>query len=185
MSCKNTTNICIFGGSKKGDEEIFKKKTIELVKKILKNKCSIIFGGGNLGLMGAVAETAFLERGTITTIIPKQLNKKNLIFKEVSKKIISKNFHQRKEEMVKRADFFILLPGGIGTLDEFFEVIALNQLKLLNKPILVLNINGFWNPLKDLLRHIKNKNFSNGTAQINCYFMRSVNKIVEFINSKM
>ena len=185
MSYKKTTNICIFGGSKKGDEEIFKKKTIELVKKILKNKCSIIFGGGNLGLMGAIAETAFLERGTITTIIPKQLNKKNLIFKEVSKKIISKNFHQRKEEMVKRADFFILLPGGIGTLDEFFEVIALNQLKLLNKPILVLNINGFWDPLKDLLRHIKNKKFSNDTAQINCYFMRSVNKIVEFINSKM
>ena len=152
-------NVAVFCGSRSGIKSIYKSKTRELSRLLAKNSFPIIYGGGKTGLMGALSETYIKKNGKITGIIPNFLNIPSLVQVGLSKFYKVNNLRIRKNLMINKSDIFIILPGGIGTLDEFFEIAAINQLCLSNKPIIFYNINGFWSPLKNLFLFLKNEGF--------------------------
>ena len=153
-------SICVFGGSVSG-KNIENEKAAKIIGKIIaENNLNIIFGGGENGIMGAVALSGIQNGAKTTGIIPNFLLKKDLLSPTHSKifntKLIkTKTMHQRKKLMYNKSDGFLVLPGGIGTLDECFEVLTwcqLNQIK--NKNIGIINFEGYWDPLIHLINHI-------------------------------
>ena len=113
----------------------------------------IVFGGGRVGLMGALAEGALAAGGRVVGIIPEHLEVLEVGLRSASEYIVVDSMHARKQLMAERADAFCALPGGLGTLDETFEIITWRQLKLHDKPILLVNIDGYWDPLLRMIDH--------------------------------
>lgn len=136
--------IVVFCGSSVGFNPVYKETAQELALAFVKNKITLVFGGGKVGLMGVIAEKIMSLSGKVIGIIPKLLEHEEVIYKEVSEIIITKNMSERKVEMSKLVDGYITLPGGFGTLDELFEALTLNQLNIEEKPIGLLNINGYF-----------------------------------------
>ncbi len=140
--------ICVFCGSSKPENHTnLENEVISLGNLILKKKLQLVYGGAKIGLMGLVANTILKGGGYVTGIIPKLLSKKEIINKEVSDLIIVNNMHERKKKMYDISDAFIILPGGIGTLEEFSEITTWKILGIEKKPIFLLNFNGFYDPL--------------------------------------
>ena len=156
---KNKKYIAIFCGSKIGKKNIYKKETEEAIKLLNNRQYSFIYGGGNIGLMGIVFETIKNYKGKITGIIPTILNKKHIRQKDKKNLLIVNSMSQRKNLLIKKSDFIIIFPGGYGTLDELFEVLTLNQLKITNKPVFILNTNNYWSPLRNLLLNAYKEGF--------------------------
>ena len=152
-------SVCVFCGSRDGSNALFKKASFELGILLANENLKLVYGGGNIGLMGALASSAQSNNCNILGVIPEHLMKKEVGKTDLKKLTVTKNMHNRKSLMYKEADAFIILPGGIGTLDEFFEVLTWSQLKIHKKPILLLNIDGFWNPMIDLINHQINFGF--------------------------
>ena len=152
--------ICVFGGSKSGknSENIKSAKIVGQI--IAENNFDIVFGGGENGIMGSVSETAIKYGSKTTGIIPNFLIKKDIQETKHSNKyntnlIITENMHQRKQMMYEKSDAFLILPGGVGTLDECFEVLTWCQLnQIVNKKIGIINFNNFWDPLISLINHL-------------------------------
>ena len=153
-------NICVFGGSVSG-KNLENKKTAKIIGKIIaENNFNIVFGAGESGIMGAVAQSGIQNGAKTTGIIPDFLLKKDILDSTHSKifnsnLIKTKTMHQRKKLMYDSSDGFLVLPGGIGTLDECFEVLTwcqLNQIK--NKNVGIINFKGYWDPLINLITHI-------------------------------
>ena len=152
--------ICVFGGSKSG-KNIDNIKSAQTVGQIIaENNFDIVFGGGENGIMGSVSETAIKYGSKTTGIIPNFLIQKDIKETKYSNKyntnlIITKNMHQRKQKMYEKSDAFLILPGGVGTLDECFEVLTWCQLgQIVNKKVGIINFNKFWNPLIFLINHL-------------------------------
>ena len=176
-------NICVFCGSKPGKNKIFLSVANELGRALSKNKYTVIYGGGTLGIMGALAYSVLKHKGKLISIIPKGI--KNKVIEKPFKTIVTKDFVERKKLMIKKATIFIVLPGGVGTLDELFEVISLNQLKMLNKKIILIDIDNFWNPLQKLLKGIYKEGFLYNLKDSNIIFKKSVNKTIKFIEKNI
>ena len=137
--------ICVFCGSSKPENHTkLENEVISLGNLILKKKLQLVYGGAKIGLMGLVANTILKGGGYVTGIIPKLLSKKEIINKEVSDLIIVNNMHERKKKMYDLSDAFIILPGGIGTLEEFSEITTWKILGIEKKPIFLLNFDGFY-----------------------------------------
>ena len=152
--------ICVFCGSSKPENHTkLENEVISLGNLILKKKLQLVYGGAKIGLMGLVANTILEGGGYVTGIIPKLLSKKEIINKEVSDLIIVNNMHERKKIMYDFSSLFIILPGGIGTLEEFLEVLTWNQLKIHNKPVLVFNINNYFDHLIKMFDYIYKEGF--------------------------
>ena len=173
--------VCVFCGSKSGNHENYLKVAFKVGKELSKKKYSVIYGGGKLGLMGALAEGVTSNKGNLFSIVPKYFQDKDIILKNSNKVIFTKDFYERKKMMVKYADIFLILPGGYGTLDELFEVISLNQLNIIKKKVVLLNINNFWSSFKVLVKDLKNKGFL--YTKENIIFKTSVAKTIEFIEN--
>jgi uncharacterized protein (TIGR00730 family) len=124
-----------------------------------KAKIGLVYGGGSLGLMGETARAVLEAGGNVTGIIPEFLIKKEMMLEDVQELIVTTNMHERKMAMFEKADGFVALPGGIGTLEELVEVSTWAQLNQHNKPILVANINEYWSPLLQLLDHMRSEQF--------------------------
>ena len=129
--------------------------------------------------MGALAEGVLAKNGSLTSVIPKYFKNKTDIIKS-KKEIVTKDLFDRKNIMIKKSDFFIALPGGFGTLDEVFELISLNQLALIDKKIIILDINNFWNSLK-IYKRFKKSGFLYTNKNSNIVFKNSISKTVGFI----
>ena len=143
MTNKNIKSICIFCGSRKGSDILYEEVAVELGFLIAKNNLKLVYGGGNIGLMGALASSAQKSNCDILGVIPDHLLKKEVGKTTLKNLVVTKNMHNRKKLMYENADAFIVLPGGVGTLDEFFEIITWSQLDLHDKPIILMNINIF------------------------------------------
>ena len=178
-------NVCVFCVSMKGNSSIFYSHAKKLGNIISKNNWNLIFGGGSQGLMGALAEGFDSSKASIISVIPKKLNSEKIIFSSPTKKILVNNLFDRKEKMINLADFIIVLPGGIGTLDETLDVLALNNLSIKNKKIIILNINKFWDPLKDLILYLHQKEFIYNIKKSNLNFVVSVDNAVKFIKNNL
>lgn len=151
--------ISIFCGSSSGAEKIFTEQAIILGKTIARKGYGIVYGGAHVGLMGAVADGALSEGGEVIGIIPGFLQKKELEHKRLTRIYIVDTMHERKAMMNDLCDGVIALPGGYGTMDELFEMLTWGQLSLHKKPIALLNVEGFYDPLITLSETMIQKGF--------------------------
>jgi uncharacterized protein (TIGR00730 family) len=148
-------SVAVFCGSKNGNNPLFARHAVELGKYIGLLKLKLIYGGGSTGLMGLIADTALAEGVDVMGIIPELLTEWEHHHKGLSQLAIVADMHTRKKMMYERCDAAIILPGGFGTLDEFFEMLTWNQLKIHNKKIYLLNSGGFYNHLLAHLRQLE------------------------------
>jgi uncharacterized protein (TIGR00730 family) len=153
-------SLCVFCGSQFGDNPDFRGAATELGKLMAAHQTALVYGGGNVGLMGACADAVLAGGGQVIGVIPEFLRDKELAHKDAQEMVVVPDMHTRKRIMFERADAFCILPGGIGTLDEFFEIITWRQLHRHNKPIVVLNTAGYWDHLKGLLDTIIGRGFA-------------------------
>lgn len=137
-------SFCVYCGSNFNGDPNLKKAVESLANQMVKNKIKLVFGGGSVGVMGLIADAVLAEGGEAIGVIPQFLMDKEVGHKGLTEMIITENMHQRKQKMADIADAFLILPGGFGTLEEFFEVLTWLQLGLHQKPIGVLNVDGFY-----------------------------------------
>ena len=147
--------VCVYCGSGPGTNPRFVEAAIALGKAFAENGVRLVYGGGSLGLMGAVAESTLDHGGTVTGIIPEFLTARENALTRVQEMIVTPDMHERKRLMFERSDAFVALPGGIGTLEELVEQLTWQQLGRHAKPVLLANIDGFWEPLLALLAHMR------------------------------
>ena len=136
--------IVVFCGSSLGFNSIYKEAAIELGNYFARHGIVLVYGGGKIGMMGAIADTILAKKGKVIGVIPKLLEKEEVVHSGVEEMIVCKKMSDRKVIMSKLIDGYITLPGGFGTLDELFEALTLNQLQIEQKPVGILNINGYF-----------------------------------------
>jgi uncharacterized protein (TIGR00730 family) len=147
--------VCVYCGSSPGTDPLFVKAARDFGKILAENGVRLIYGGGSIGLMGAVAGAVIDHGGAATGIIPEFLTAKERPRRLAQEQIVTRDMHERKRTMFDRADAFVALPGGLGTLEELVEQMTWAQLGRHKKPILVANVNGFWDPLLSLIAHMR------------------------------
>lgn len=152
-------SITVFCGSSFGSEDIYKEQAVLLGQTLAKNNIQLVYGGANVGLMGAVADGALAGGGKVVGVLPYFLQSKEIAHKQLSELILVETMHERKTKMNELCDGVIVLPGGYGTLEEFFEMITWAQLGLHQKPIGILNIDGFYDDLISLVENMVDKGF--------------------------
>jgi len=158
-SSSTIQGICVYCGSGKGLNPAYAVAARKLGKALADHNIRLVYGGGSLGLMGEVARAALGAGGKVTGIIPEFLGAREHMLKDVDELIVVENMHVRKQLMFDRADAFVALPGGIGTLEELVEQLTWSQLGRHEKPIIVANIEGFWDPFLKLIEHMKKETF--------------------------
>lgn len=151
--------ISVFCGSSFGTDKIFEIKAKQLGEKLAEESIELIYGGANVGLMGAVADGVLSKGGKVTGVLPSFLKSKEIAHEGITELIIVNTMHERKSKMSELCDGVIALPGGFGTLEEFFEMLTWSQLGIHEKPIGILNINGFYDDLISLLNKMVEKGF--------------------------
>ncbi|MEW9806621.1 TIGR00730 family Rossman fold protein [Mesorhizobium sp. ZMM04-5] len=155
-------SVCVYCGSSPGNDELYVKAGHALGRSIAQAGLELIYGGGNKGIMGAVADGALRAGGKVTGIIPRFLMTKEssqAALQRLDSLIVTENMHERKHAMFERSDAFVALPGGIGTVEEIIEIMTWAQLGHHRKPIVFGNIGGFWNPMVALLDHMRAQGF--------------------------
>src|SRR5437667_3058892 len=152
--------VCVYCGSSGAVDDRYRDAADELGRSLAAASIGLVFGGGRIGLMGLVADAVLAGGGHVIGVIPAALRDRELAHSRVSELVIVDNMHERKRVMAERADAFAVLPGGIGTLDEMFEILTWRQLGLHDKPIFLVDVAGYWQPLRALLGHIVEQRFA-------------------------
>jgi len=151
--------LCVYCGSSQGTDPAFVEAAQRFGKILAENEIRLVYGGGSTGLMGALASAVLEHGGEVTGIIPEFLTRRERPRRLPQELIVTTDMHDRKWRMFERADGFVALPGGIGTLEEVVEQLTWVQLGRHKKPILIANINSYWDPLLELLAHMQAQNF--------------------------
>jgi uncharacterized protein (TIGR00730 family) len=158
--------VCVYCGSGPGTNPRFVEAAIALGKNFAENGVRLVYGGGAHGLMGAVAKSTLDHGGSVTGIIPEFLTARENVLANVQEVIVTPDMHERKRLMFERSDAFVALPGGVGTLEELVEQLTWQQLGRHSKPVLLANIDGFWEPLLALLAHMRATQFIRPTLTV-------------------
>jgi len=174
--------VCVYCGSSPGTDPAFVEAAENLGKILAENSVRLVYGGGSVGLMGAVAESVLQHGGDVIGIIPEFLTKRERPRRLAQELIVTRDMHERKRKMFERADAFIALPGGIGTLEEIVEQLTWAQLGRHKKPILFANINGYWDPLLALLAHMREQEFVPDALRINFIVADRIEEILPKLN---
>ena len=143
--------LCVYCGSNPGAHPDYARQAQALGRRLAEQDISLVYGGGNVGLMGVVADAVLAHRGEVVGVVPQQLVDWEVAHRGVTRLEIVDSMHERKQRMFELSDGFIALPGGFGTLDEMFEMLTWRQLGLGNKPCAFLDVGGFWQPLMAML----------------------------------
>ena len=157
---QHVTRLCVYCGSAAGLDPRYQAAARELGEALAKAGIELVFGGGRVGLMGVLADSVLAAGGRVVGIIPQRLRDAELAHPGAGELVIVGSMHDRKRLMAERSDAFAILPGGIGTLDETFEILTWRQLGLHDKPIFLVDVAGYWQPLRDLLDHITAQGFT-------------------------
>ncbi|MCP5085713.1 MAG: TIGR00730 family Rossman fold protein [Rhodobacteraceae bacterium] len=158
-------SVCVYCGSRPGADPAYMAAATELGKALAQNKFRLVFGAGDIGLMGAVARACQDAGGETFGVIPIHLMELEVGKRDVSSFVVTENMHERKKVMYMNADVIVTLPGGAGSLDEFFEVLTWKQLGLHEKPIYLLNVAGYWDPLVTLIDHQIEQGFADASLR--------------------
>lgn len=153
-------NIAVYCASSFGNNEIYRTETEKLIAYLAGNGCDIIFGASDTGLMSTVADTALKNGAKVTGVVPSLPLIFNARHKGLTDYIFTDTIAERRTKMIEGADAFIALPGGPGTLDEITEVICLARLGIIDRPCIIYNINGYYNPLKEMFKSIAANGFA-------------------------
>ena len=185
---KNITqnkSLCVFCGSKFGNSEIYLECAVELGAQLAKNNIKLVYGGGSLGLMGALSKSVHKNNGEILGVIPKHLLKIEGINKNHGQIIVTNDMHERKKLMYDNSDAFLCLPGGIGTLEEVSETITWFQLNISRKPIFFLNINGYWDNFSALMEQFVALEFASKDLLNYFIFFETVEEFIPSLLSSL
>lgn len=144
-------SVCVFCGSREGNDPAYRAAAVRFGTLLGERGVRLIYGGGSIGLMGVLAEAALAAGGEVVGVIPDFLMKYEISHARLTDLVITGSMHDRKRRMFEMADGFVVLPGGLGTLDETFEIVTWKQLRLHDAPIVVLDVGGFWAPLRALI----------------------------------
>src|SRR5688572_12597269 len=158
-------SLAVFCGSKNGVNPLYKQHTIELGSLIVKHKITLVYGGGNVGIMGVIANEVMAQGGKVIGVIPKVLVAWERQHTSISELLVVDDMHIRKKKMYDLCDAAIILPGGFGTLDELFEMVTWNQLSIHDKQIFILNSGGFYNHLIAHIMKMQDESFLYEEAQ--------------------
>lgn len=156
MSIKS---VAVFCGSKAGHDPIYLEVAKELGERLAHEQITLVYGGAQVGLMGAIADACLASNGKVVGVIPEKLKKVEIAHLGLTQLHVVKTMHERKAKMADLADAFVALPGGAGTLEEWFEVFTWAQLGYHHKPCCLLNVNRFFDPLIAMLDHIVKQGF--------------------------
>ena len=153
------TNVCVYCGSSSNVDDAFKEAATKLGGLIAKENWGVVYGGGRVGLMGLVADSTLNAGGNVIGIIPEHIEEREVQHEELTELHVVDTMHVRKQMMVDRSQAFVILSGGLGTLDELFELLTWKQLGLHDKPIVIVNINGYWTKLLAAVQNIADEGF--------------------------
>lgn len=151
--------IAVFCGASKGNDPIYTEQAYALGKYLAENQYELIYGAGSTGMMGAVANGVIDHDGIAIGIMPRFLGEREIAHENLTEYHVVETMHERKQMMSDMSDAFIMLPGGAGSLEEFFEIYTWSQIGLHHKPIAALNINQFFNPLASMIEHLISTGF--------------------------
>jgi len=174
-------NICVYCGSNPGTNPAYALAARTLGQVLAKNGVGLVYGGGGLGLMGEIARSVLTHGGRVTGIIPEFLSEKERMLPDATQMIVVEDMHERKKLMFDRSDAFVALPGGIGTLEELVEQLTWAQLGRHSKPIVLVNIEGFWSPLLELLMHLRREAFIRDGMDVRFATVDSAEDVLEAV----
>ena len=171
-------SICVYCASGPGNDPVFLEAAKKFGRILGENGIRLVYGGGSVGLMGALAESVLDHGGAVTGVIPDFLVNREHMLLRVQERVITRDMHERKWVMFERADAFVALPGGIGTLEELVEQLTWAQLGQHKKPILILNVARFWDPLCVLLEQMEKLDFIRANLPVNLLVAEQVEEIL-------
>ncbi|MCC1494927.1 TIGR00730 family Rossman fold protein [Cognatishimia sp. F0-27] len=157
------SSICVYCGSRAGSDPDFAEAATGMGHAIASEGWRLVYGAGDIGLMGRVANAAQAAGGETFGVIPTHLLNREVGKRDLTRFVVTETMHERKKVMVMNADAIVVMPGGAGSLDEFFEVLTWRQLGLHAKPIVLLDVKGFWEPLRALLSHVVDTGFADAS----------------------
>jgi uncharacterized protein (TIGR00730 family) len=181
---KKITRLCVYCGSSGTVDMRYREAASELGACLGAAGIGLVYGGGRVGLMGLLADAALRAGGKVIGIIPTRLLDAEVAHLGVSELVVVDSMHDRKRLMAEKADAFAVLPGGIGTLDEFFEIVSWKQLELHHKPILLVDIDGYWAPLRALLDHIVVNGFARPQTRRLVHIVSSVSALMAALSEE-
>jgi uncharacterized protein (TIGR00730 family) len=182
-SMTKLTSICVYCGSSNGARPSYMAGAQHLGAAMAASGIRLVYGGGDVGLMGTVARAVIDNGGAVTGIIPTFLQRRERMLTEVEELIVTKDMHERKRLMFERADAFVALPGGVGTLEELVEQLTWAQLGQHKKPILLLNTDGFWTRFLEILDHMREEGFIRPETAVNVLVTNKAEDVVPMIQS--
>lgn len=170
--------LCVYCGSSDGVDPIYREAASRLGQILAAAGIELVYGGGRIGLMGLVANAVLKAGGRVTGIIPAHLHDAEVGHHGVSELIVVGSMHERKQLMFEVSDAFAVLPGGLGTLDEAFEIITWKQLRLHDKPIIIIDVAGYWHKLRELIDHILDSGFAAPRTRQLFQFVSGVDEVL-------
>lgn len=176
-------NVCIYGASSTALDDVYYRESEKLGEQLAKNGYGLVFGAGNRGLMGSAARGAHAGDGYILGIVPSFFDMPGVIYQDCTELITTETMRERKQLMEEHSDAIVVLPGGIGTFEEFFEIYTLKQLGRVRHPIIIFNINRYYDPLLTMLEHAVREHFLDGEAMQLFVIRNSVEEVIETLKN--
>ncbi len=170
--------LCLYCGASERTDEVYRAAAREVGRRVAEAGIELVYGGGRVGLMGLAANAALQTGGHVIGIIPGHLHDAEIGHHGVSELLVVDSMHERKQRMFELSDAFAVLPGGLGTLDETFEIITWRQLGLHDKPIVIIDVAGYWQPFQAMIDHIIAANFASAATR---RLFRRVDRVEELL----
>jgi uncharacterized protein (TIGR00730 family) len=176
-------SVTVFCGSKSGNQIGFTNQAIELGNALGENGIQLVYGGGGKGMMGTIADAVLAKNGKVIGIIPKLLLEWEAQHEGLTELIVTETMHDRKKILFDKADVAVILPGGIGTMDELFEMLTWNNLNIHQKKVIVLNWEGYYTPLIAMMEHMHNEGFMYDDWSNRITFVKDAEAVMQTINA--
>jgi uncharacterized protein (TIGR00730 family) len=174
-------NVCVYCGSNAGANPAYAQAARNLGQRFAEDSVGLVYGGGSLGLMGELARSVLEHGGRVTGIIPGFLSERERMLRDADELIVVEDMHQRKKLMFDKSDAFVALPGGIGTLEELVEQLTWAQLGRHTKPIVLVDVEGFWEPFVELIGHMKAQSFIRPNMDVTFRKVSAVDQVLPTI----
>jgi uncharacterized protein (TIGR00730 family) len=175
------TSLCVYCGARPGADQAYAGAAVRLGRRLAEAGIRLVFGAGSVGLMGVVADAVIDAGGEAIGIIPRHLNRVELAHTRLTELIVVGSMHERKQKMFEMSDAFVVLPGGLGTLDETVEIITWKQLRLHDKPVIVVDQEGYWIPFLALVSHVIDHGFAPASSATLFTTVRDVDEVLDAI----
>ncbi|UOM35209.1 TIGR00730 family Rossman fold protein [Acuticoccus sp. I52.16.1] len=177
-------SVCVYCGSATGHDPRFAAAADELGTALARAEITLVYGGGSLGLMGRIAHKVLQEGGHVVGVIPRFLHDREVMLTDVTELIVTEDMHERKRLMFERADGFVALPGGIGTLEEVVEMMTWSQLGRHEKPIVLANVADFWSPLNAIINHMVDAGFIRPGWDVSYDVVDTISEVVPMLTER-